>query len=221
MRLLTAFLSVATRATYFYLPEGEEKCFVEDVPADLYSTITYESLDPPKDPCLIEFRYKKKTLFSKGVDKDSTRGVTSLHVNRELIRRRTQGKSQDSLEINICIVCKGGQQHWWEANAARLRWQIKSELLFDPLLANQVTKDDTHEGFTNAEAKIRNLIARFESIYAENEYERKQEHKFRDYSESANSAVVTMNLIEIVLIFLVALFQIYHLRNYFKQQKLI
>jgi len=219
MRLLTAFLSLAAEATYFYIPEGEEKCFVETVPAGLYATVTYEALDPPGDPCLVEFRVVKKVLFSKGVDKNSLRGVTSYHVNEALVKQYSP--AGDSLEVLVCLVCKGGKQHWWEAHAERLRWQVKIELLYDPLLANSVMTEDTHESFSASETKIKNLLSRFESIYAENEYERKQEEFFRDTSEQVNAGVVRLNLIEMILIFVVTIFQVYHLRNYFRQQKLI
>jgi len=208
------------QSTYFYLPEGQEKCFIENVPVGLYSAVSYNFLDNPSNPCLIEFRLMKtsKVMFSKGVDKNTLKGVTSFHISAQ--DARSWG-DKGATDLAICVVCKGGKKHWWEKDAQRNRVQLRIETAYDPLSLADEGDEKAHNVFTDSEKKLQDLLHRIDSIYAENHYERFKEEEFRDTSESVCAGIMHLNIVEMILIAIVTIFQIYHLRNYFRTQKLI
>lgn len=220
VRTLLGALVPLVDATYFYLPEGEEKCFVENVPIGLFSAVYYTLMDKPTHPCNVDFRLLKTgaTVYSRGVDKNSMRGTTSYHITESDAKKRGDKRSTGLL---ICTSCKGGQRHWWEKEAERLRWTLRIETVYDPMNMQGAGDAQAHDTFVSSEKKVNMLLDRVNSIYAENEYERRKEEDFRQISESVNAGVMHMNIFEIILIIAITIFQVYHLRNYFRAQKLI
>eukprot|EP00397_Hematodinium_sp_SG-2012_P055272 GEMP01067314.1.p1 GENE.GEMP01067314.1~~GEMP01067314.1.p1 ORF type:complete len:219 (+),score=37.83 GEMP01067314.1:141-797(+) len=218
MRLLLA-LVVGTRAAYFFVPEGEEKCFIEQVPPGVMVSAIYKCLDALSGTCTVDFRRDSKMLFQKEVDKKTNNGTVSYHSD-------TVGG-----ELQICISCKRMKQAWFESHAARNRWQLLVERRVEadvfsssddksvfPMIG---PKTEVSDKLSKMEKQLLSVAAKIQMISAENEYEKTLEMKHRSLSELSNAATQWLSVLEISLMFAVFVFQAWTLRNYFRQQKLI
>ena len=69
--------------------------------------------------------------------------------------------------------------------------------------------------------EVRRLNDKIRSIRAEQIYQRQQEEQFRDLSEEINEKVVWWSLLQAAVIVGSAVFQLFHLRGFFKSKKLM
>jgi len=79
----------------------------------------------------------------------------------------------------------------------------------------------TRGNIKGIERQALSTLARAEAISAENEYERATEMEFRDASESVNRHVVWVALFIMAIEGGLVMWQVSHLREFFKREKLI
>ncbi len=71
------------------------------------------------------------------------------------------------------------------------------------------------------ELKVRKLYDRAENVASEQRYFKSREARFRDTSESTNTRVLWFSIVQISILLLTALWQITHLKSFFKKKKLV
>eukprot|EP00386_Alphamonas_edax_P003985 GDKI01012280.1.p1 GENE.GDKI01012280.1~~GDKI01012280.1.p1 ORF type:complete len:217 (-),score=67.38 GDKI01012280.1:132-755(-) len=206
MRSIIALLSAACLmqcvfGAYFFVSEGSEKCFLENVPTNQVMTVTYDNPENPGVACSIVFKNPAgRQVFSKEVTAQEPKGKVAY-------------MSQVAGEHKVCINCASSK--WFSTSL--LKWTFSIELGDSDINPDEVAKK---EHISSVEVQIKKLIERVDSISAENEYEKLQEEEFRNMSETINSRVMWFSTIEIVLMTLCTLFQVFHLTKFFHQQKL-
>jgi len=187
---------------YFYVSEGTDKCFVENVPNKVPLTVGYNNLDNPGVMCSIVYKDPSgRTVYSKEVPHDTPSGKVAYLT-------KTAG------EYGICVSCLPSK---W-LSTSLLKWSISIELGDTELNLEDAAK---REEMTELERKGKQLLSRLEAISAENDYERLQELHFRETSDSINSRVVLFSAVQIALLSLTTILSIYHLTKFFHSQKLI
>jgi p24 family protein alpha len=71
------------------------------------------------------------------------------------------------------------------------------------------------------EVEIRRLSDKIRDLRAEQNFQKTRELAFRDTSESTNTRVVWWSIIQTLILVLAGLWQITHLKNFFKAKKLV
>eukprot|EP00919_Chromeraceae_sp_WS-2016_P054008 GHVR01128206.1.p1 GENE.GHVR01128206.1~~GHVR01128206.1.p1 ORF type:complete len:205 (-),score=36.13 GHVR01128206.1:97-711(-) len=194
-------LIVGVESAYFFVSEGSEKCFIENVPVNQVMTVSYNNLENPGVACTVIFR------------DTSGRQVFSKEVTHPNYSGRVAYMTKESGEHKVCISCSSGR--WFTTSL--LKWTFSIELGDSDINPEDVAKK---EHISNVEAQLRNLLKRLDSISAENDYEKLQEEEFRDMSETINIRVMWFSMLQLMLIAASTVFQVFHLTRFFQQQKL-
>jgi len=71
------------------------------------------------------------------------------------------------------------------------------------------------------EVEVKKLIDRVRDIRSEQNYQRSREMEFRDTSESTNSRVVWWSILQTAILVATGLWQVTHLKQFFKAKKLV
>jgi len=199
--LLEAHFASLVSGAYFYVPEGEEKCFIETLAEHQVLTAKFKNIDNPGVPCSVLFKDSRKaTVFSKMVDATERSGKVAY---------MTQTKG----EHRICVACQGSK--WFSKQP--VKWELSVDVGDTDFTSNPATKGELNEISRLATA----VLARIDAISAENEYERSTENEFRDISQTVNSRVVLFSVLIVIVEAALALWQITHLKAYFSAEKLI
>lgn len=77
------------------------------------------------------------------------------------------------------------------------------------------------EHLTAVEVSVRKLNDRVRLIRAEQDYQRRREHAFRDTSEVTNSRVLWWSVAQVAVLVLTAAWQMRYLRGFFTAKKLV
>jgi len=188
-------------AAYFHMDRGVEKCFVESVPAQQVITVSHRHLENPGVGCMLIFKDPGgKQVFSKRIDaEDQEMGKTVYMAQSEGMHR-------------ICIECEG---HSW-LQQAPMKWEVSVDIGDVQFTRNPVTRGDFH----SVEKSLMGALARIEAISAENEYEKSTEMDFRNVSEQMNSHIVWVALFIVAMEIALCVWQISHLRDFFRREKL-
>jgi len=190
------------QAAYFNVHEGEEKCFIETVPEQQVMTVKYRHAENPGVACMLVFKDPRQMqVFSKRVGPEDTELGKAAYM--------TQRRG----EHRICVQCQGSR--WFQTTA--LKWELSVDMGDTEFSRNPATRQDLR----GVERTIMAALARTEAISAENEYEKTAEMEFRDASESMNSHVVLVSLFIMAMEGALVVWQICHLRDFFKREKLI
>lgn len=193
---------VLANAAYFNVHEGEEKCFVETIPEHQVLTVKYKHTDNPGVACMLIFKDPRNTqVFSKRIGPE------------EKERGQTTYMSQKGGQHRICVQCQGSK--WFQTTA--LKWELNVDMGDTEFSKNPLTKGE----FRGVERTVHSTLARAEAISAENEYEKTAEIDFRNASERMDSHVVWVSLFIMAMELGLVVWQISHLHNFFRREKLI
>lgn len=189
-------------AAYFHVQEGEEKCFVEHTPEHQVLTVKYRHQDNPGVPCMLIFKDPRQAqVFSKRVGpEDQEQGKTAY-------------MSQKNGEHKICVKCEGSR--WTQTRP--LKWEIHVDMGDTEFSTSPATRKE----FSGVHRTVLSTLARSEAIMAENEYEKSAEMEFRNTSERMNSNVVIVSVFIIAIEAGLVIWQIWHMRTFFRREKLI
>jgi len=195
----TIFLA---EATYFHVHEGETKCFLETTPEQQVLTVKYRHIDNPGVVCMLLFKDPAgKHVFSRQI------GAEDKEVGRTAYMTQKRG------EHSICIECTG--KKWFQTTA--LKWELSVDMGDTDSIKTPLTKGE----FSALERIAQSSFARAEAISAENEYEKSAENEFQQTSEAVNSHIVVVSLFFVTVEVALCAWQIFHLKGFFKSEKLI
>eukprot|EP01071_Lankesteria_metandrocarpae_P012576 Lankesteria_metandrocarpae@DN604_c0_g1_i1.p1 len=187
---------------YFYISEGEDKCFGINAPLSVPITAAYHNRDNQGVQCTIYYKDPQHhVVFSRQVGHSSPKGKVSFLTKQEG-------------DHFVCISCPTSQ---WFA-ISKIKWSLSVELADpDTTLSEGARKDDMDD----LEDSLDTILRRLDIHSAENAHQRVQEDHFHQTSESASFRFLLFAVVKIVVLVLCTLFSVYHLTRFFRSQKLL
>lgn len=190
-------------AAYFYVHEGQDKCFVESVPVGVPLTVSYRNTDNPGVPCNIIYKDpQNRPVYSREVPPAETEGKVSYMTT-------TTG------EYKVCISCSAGTR-WLGTNL--LRWSVSIELGDTDINLEDLAK---REQVDSLQLKMQAIAGRLEAMQKENDYERAQEERHQKTCEDTNSRIVWFSVLQLLLLCGTTHISVFYLLRYFQSQKVI
>mmetsp|Transcript_105245 Transcript_105245/g.280185 ORF Transcript_105245/g.280185 Transcript_105245/m.280185 type:complete len:281 (-) Transcript_105245:32-874(-) len=211
--------AVPARGAYFYVVEGSERCFQEDLVEHQVLRMSYTMHaekeisthhEPRPDPeCIIALKDPR----GKAVKEHAV-------VNGSLIGALAHA-AQEAGPHQVCLSCE--PQEWF--NRRKLPWSISFDVLggtgihgaMDP---SKMSSLASLNAFKGTQAGIDLLMERVSAISSENEYERTFEARFMKASEAVNMDVATFKVLEVILVTVVTAYQIHHLAKFLQRSHL-
>jgi len=197
---------------YFVLEEGQNRCFLEEVPKDTlvlgkYRTEEWTAVGVPSPTAT-----KQKSAIKVTV----TDPEGNLFLQRDM---NSEGRfaftSQIGGEHKICFQTNTSR---WFGAKQKLKFHLDMEKGESATDYEEIAKQ---EHLSAIEVSVRKLIDRVRDIRSEQDYQRKREATFRNTSESTNGRVTWWSVIQTLILVSTGLWQITHLKNFFKAKKLV
>eukprot|EP01112_Ceratiomyxa_fruticulosa_P014173 TRINITY_DN403_c0_g2_i9.p1 TRINITY_DN403_c0_g2~~TRINITY_DN403_c0_g2_i9.p1 ORF type:complete len:217 (-),score=44.77 TRINITY_DN403_c0_g2_i9:142-792(-) len=208
---ITALIALIPQcfASYFEISGGIQKCFLEEVPKDT----------------LITGKYKVEDLNEvANINANSRLGLTVKVLDPEfnMIMDRSyppEGRfaftTQSGGEHQICVSTNASR--WFGPTVkARIHLDIASGVA--AVDYEEIAKQE-HLGIL--EVAVRRLNDRVAAIRKEQSYQRGREVSFRNTSESTNARVMWWSALQVVVLLASGVFQMRHLKSFFKAKKLV
>jgi len=197
------------------LEEGQSsRCFLEEVPKDT----------------LVLGKYRTEDFVSYGVPPPrggNQQQGTAIKVTVtdpdgvSVLQREMNPSGRFAFTSNI-----GGEYKiCFQPNAARWFTNKQKIKLFLDLQTGEKATDyedlASQEHLSALEVSVRRLNDRIRDIRSEQSYQRNREAMFRNTSESTNARVMWWSIIQTLILVGTGLWQITHLKNFFKTKKLV
>lgn len=199
-----------SQALYFHIAETEQKCFIEEVPAETmivgkYKTELYEPTRAAWIPTTpgIGMHVEVKNPQSKI--------ILSRHYAAE---GRFTFTTHDAGEHVICIGTNSTR--WFGGSKLRVHLDIS---IGDH--AVDYAQIAAKEKLSELQLRIRQLLDQVEQITKEQAYQRIREERFRHVSDSTNSRVLWWSLGQSIILILMGVWQMRHLKSFFEAKKLV
>ncbi|KAL1925191.1 uncharacterized protein VTP21DRAFT_74 [Calcarisporiella thermophila] len=207
--LLLLTFALAANGLHFYLEDGEQKCFNEDLPKETRVIGVYKA----------EVWSSKQNMFiedhSLGIDITvDERGEEHkvLHI-KGAHKGRFSFTSTESGEHDICFVTNTSS--WWVDE--RIRFTLDLDI-GEPIHLEENHSDESLSDMIN---RVRELNSRALDALREQSFQREIETKFRDMSERANSQIVWWSISQMAVLGMTCMWQMRHLRSFFIKKKLV
>lgn len=224
MRLTLALLfSLVTTAhsLYFLIKLGDEKCFVEEMPANTHAVASYVNADWSEAA--------GEKIHIKVTDVDDL----VVHEQTADIEGRFAFTSTSNGLYQICLSVKTTKEAeesggWFGkkhkeglANRGEASHAYKFHL---DIQVGEVARnyDDLMKKshLTTMEVEVLKLTDRMKDTTRELMYQNTREEEFRNTSESTNARVMWWSIIQMGIMIVSAVFQSYHLKRFFEAKKL-
>jgi len=210
---LFLFIIDNSDALYVRLNEGDLKCYIEEVPKDtLILTKWKASVENEQMGVRYQHPVKKVIGFVLTVKDPNGDVVMSKTVGTD---GRTAFSSHVGGEFTICFVTNTSR---WFGSAARIKMEIDIETGASAFDYAEIAQA---EDLNDIEIEIRRLNDEAFELMKEQSYLKAREIEARNTSENVNSKVMWWSLAETILLVCSGVWQIRHLKNFFKQKKLV
>jgi len=123
--------------------------------------------------------------------------------------------SQIGGEHKMCLQSNSSR---WFATKKKIKFHLEIQTGEAAIDYEELAKQ---EHFNALDVSVRRLIDRLRDLRAEQNYQRNREATFRNTSESTNSRVVWWSVIQTLILVGTGMWQITHLKNFFKAKKLV
>lgn len=232
---LTLLLSHFVESAYFVVEEGTDRCFRQDLLESQVLRVVYNLLDKEalvKEP-------EKVPADCHLVVKDGNDQVVKDHaLSPEDFSGAFAFASKAESSHSICVSCTSNQGVWGMVGPSRkLRWSVVFEVLGaenrgilglkriadgagSDYLPEDLKKVASLSLFKGTQGKVELLLDRMNAIFQENEYEKTFEARFSRTSDSVNTDVAAVKVLQIVLISGMVAFQIHHLAKFLQKNKI-
>ncbi|KAJ1952486.1 emp24p/erv25p- protein [Dipsacomyces acuminosporus] len=210
---VVALLAVAnlTNGLHFYLRDGEQQCFLEELPKGFLVTGHYKTEEWHES----EKRYVENPAVSvllTADDNDASHRVMNQKGGHQGKFSFTAGNSG---EHTICVQASGAQGGGW----------LSSAIVKFTLDIGIGEEDDgglkAIEKIKDIADKIKILNAQLEEIKTEQRYQRDRELEFDETTSSIKRRVVYWAFIQLGIVGAVSYWQLTHLRRFFESKKLV
>lgn len=202
-----------SQAAYFYVEEGHEKCFNENILKHQVLRMTYSMHD--------------KEVLDKGKETSSECKIKVSNPDGKVVKEHAlvsdnhQGVLAHAAQVpgehSICLTCQ--PQEWF--GRRKMRWSIAFDILGESSVgAPDLQKVASMNQLQSTQAGVEELIERISAISTENEYEKTFEGQFVRASDAVNTDVAAFKLVQVLLITIVTAFQIHHLSRFLQRHRL-
>lgn len=196
------------RALYFYVSEGAERCFIEEVPAETLIVGTYS--------CPDVVPWGGAGFTGVGV------GLTVLDPARNaVLAKALEPAGRFALttagggEYSLCFATNASR--WQSGGGRRYRLDLSLAVGETGVDYAEVAK---REHLSELEVEMRRLNDKLKDLTKEQLYQRERELAFRATSESTAARVKWWSLFQTAAMLAAGLWQIYHLRTFLKSKKI-
>lgn len=192
---------------YFYVVEGQNRCFLEEVPAETLIVGSYRS------PDVVRFGSPGFTGVGLRVSVAEPSGAPVL--SKEL---DAEGKFALTTavggEFSICFAANSTR---WFGSPARFRLDLSLDVGEGALNYEEIAKK---EHLTEIETEVRRLSDKVRDIIREQAYQREREVVFRKTSEATRARLAGWSVFQTCVMVGSAVFSVYHLRSWFARKKI-
>jgi len=215
--LIVALAAVSTpapaQALYFRMNEGDQKCFIEEVPVDTLILLKWKATVENDSPT-----HRMQATMRKGMGFVITaRDPNSNYVINKMggPEGRIAFSSQVGGEHQVCVQSNTSR---WFGNAARIKMEFDIDTGSHAYDYGEIAQA---EDLNDIQLEIRRLNDQAFEIMKEQNYLKQREIQARDESESINARVMWWSIIETVILVASGIWQIKFLKNFFKAKKLV
>mmetsp|Transcript_16181 Transcript_16181/g.22627 ORF Transcript_16181/g.22627 Transcript_16181/m.22627 type:complete len:225 (-) Transcript_16181:27-701(-) len=201
---------------FFYLKEGQQKCFIEDLPASTLVVGEFSGTDiqptpsgehqPRKDPIANPLRMVINVKEPDG-------GV--LVDNEYPATGRVAFTSRIAGEHIVCF--KTATSRWFGAGSIKLDLDLQTGA--DAM--NDYDDIKQMEQLTELEVSVRRLNDRVVELRRGQSYFRNREELLRNSSELANTNVMWFSFVQTLILVVSGVWQIQHLKGFFQAKKMV
>jgi len=210
--LALCFLSSIFRidAIFFHVGETESKCFLEEIP----------------DDTLVAGHYKVQSFNKRNKSFETTSNGMGMHVEVKDSMGKTILARTYSAEGRFTFTSHTSGQHsiCLQSNSSAWLWGGELRVHLDLQKGTQAQdykKIASAEQMTDLQLRIRILVDQVDQITKEQTYQREREGWFRSTSESTAHRVLWWSILQVLIFFCVALWQVTHLKSFFQAKKLV
>jgi hypothetical protein len=196
---------VSVSGLSFYLTEGQEKCFLIDMPEQTVVIVQYQLIDRPPPEAA-----------DQGVNLQIFDPLTTSLVTRLV---RSDGKvSYTSQMRGSHRLCLTPTSTSWFGATKKIRFNLGIDNTME-----EVTHDHlaSKEQIDHLEEVTKVVTDRINEIIKAQEYGRQKEALFKDESEDINSRVMWFTIFQTLVILVSGVWQIFSLRRFFISRKLL
>jgi len=213
--LSTILIVQQVNGASFFLKEGTKKCFIEDLPRDTLVVGNFETNEIVGEYNFHGEHAKRKSADAIGTNIEVLDSEKQVLVERQFSQQgRFAFTSKTAGEHTICF--KSNTTRWFGAGSIKIELELDSGAD-----ANDYKKLKALEDLTDLEVLIKMLNDKVNDIRKEQNYYKTREAELRNESEMANSNVMWFSLIQTFILLASGIWQIQHLRKFFKSKKLV
>ncbi|KAH8582440.1 transmembrane [Cryptosporidium sp. chipmunk genotype I] len=191
-------------AIYFYVQEGAEKCFIQEVPKSIPIHVKYENVNNLGIDCAVIFKNPDNIeVFSKHVNENEHKGSAAYLPELDG-------------DHKVCIRCESS--NWFKSEQMKWILSIDTGNLSEHLDIDSIaSKDEANY----VEEFINSLINKVNNQVSEGEYEFEKQETFLKQALSVNKRIVTYSIIQLILVSVISYFSIVHMKNFLRKQRII
>jgi len=193
--------------------EGELRCFMEEVPKDTLILAKWKGSFQNEQGAIRYQQPSKKNLgfivYAKDPDGNDVLTKTVGLEGRIAFSTHVGG------EYQLCWQTNGSR---WFEKAARIKMELEIETGADAIDYEEIAQA---EHLTDLQIEVRRRNDQAFEIMKEQSYLKAREIIARDESETINSRVMWWSIAETILLVASGFWQIRHLKNFFRQKKLV
>ncbi|KAJ2803892.1 emp24p/erv25p- protein [Coemansia guatemalensis] len=211
--LLLAILALAslTSGLHFYLRDGEQQCFLEELPKGFLVTGHYKTEEWRE----AEKLYVENPGITVGMTADDNEALHRVMNQKGGHQGKFSFTAGKSGEHTICFQAHGAKAGGW----------LSSSVVKFTLDIGIGEADDGGRGaiekIKDISEKIRVLNAQLEEIKVEQNYQRERELEFDGATSSIKRRVIYWAFVQLAIVAAVCYWQLRHLRRFFEAKKLV
>eukprot|EP01086_Lenisia_limosa_P010226 TRINITY_DN34293_c0_g1_i1.p1 TRINITY_DN34293_c0_g1~~TRINITY_DN34293_c0_g1_i1.p1 ORF type:complete len:217 (+),score=57.21 TRINITY_DN34293_c0_g1_i1:43-693(+) len=209
--LLIALLAVPCLSLHTFINEGQKWCLSEEIPENTLVVSKFKFSYADDSP--VESRQMQPTLGVDVVVRDPREEI--ILKQKKTKEARVAFTSQEAGDHNICLQTNTTR---WFGAARRLRVDFEVSVGSNAIDYDSIAKADD---LSSIDLRFRRINDRLTGIQAELSYQKDRETSFRNTSESTNSRVMWWSALQLIVVGGSAVFQVFHLKGFFKNRKLM
>lgn len=195
-------------ALYFYVTDGTQRCFIEEVPSDTLIVGTY------KNPDFAAFGTPGFMGVGVAVTVHDPNKETMLEKNLER-EGRFSFTSHAGGEYHVCFGLNGTRA--FGATRPRFRVDLALDVGETGIDYAEVARK---EHLSDLEVEVRRLNDKLKDVMKEQQYQREREALFRAATESTHTKVQWFSIAQTLVMIAAGVWQITHLKSFFSRKKI-
>nr|XP_023907857.1 uncharacterized membrane protein C16E9.09c-like [Quercus suber] len=211
-----AYLIAQTQALYFYIHNGAQKCFFEELPKDTLVVGHYKATQWNEQSRSYITNNDMGIRITVDETFDNDHRVVNQHASHS---GKFTFSAADAGDHRLCFTATNVPSPGGFLYSGQPAGGIKFEL---DMVIGETSRIESSDKDKMGEMvqKVKDLHARLQDVRREQVFQREREAEFRDQSESVNGRVVRWTLIQLVVLGLTCAWQLSYLRAFFIKQKL-